>query len=47
MPPPATLEDAARRLSCGVAEEIMIDDLIADLRELTDEQAQEPQRHSA
>ncbi len=30
--PAATLEDSVRRLSCGLAEEMVIDDLIADLR---------------
>jgi uncharacterized protein (TIGR02679 family) len=29
---PETLEDEVRRLSCGLAEEMVIDDLIADLR---------------
>lgn len=32
-PPSGTLEDGVRRLSCGVAEEIVIDDLLADLRD--------------
>jgi uncharacterized protein (TIGR02679 family) len=31
-PPPHTLEDGVRRLSCALAEETVIDDLIADLR---------------
>lgn len=31
-PLPTTLEDAVRRVSCGVAEEMVIEDLITDLR---------------
>jgi len=30
--PPATLEDGVRRISCTIAEETVIDDLVADLR---------------
>jgi len=30
-PPPVTLEDAVRRISCGPAEELVIEDLVADL----------------
>jgi uncharacterized protein (TIGR02679 family) len=32
-PPSGTLEDSVRRLSCSVPEEIVIDDLLADLRD--------------
>lgn len=32
MPMPETLEDGVRRISCGLAEEMVIDDLIVDLR---------------
>lgn len=35
MTPPANLEDGVRRLSCGIAEEMVIEDLIADLRDAT------------
>ncbi len=31
-PPPTTLEDGVRRISCGLAEEMVIEDLVADLR---------------
>jgi uncharacterized protein (TIGR02679 family) len=31
-PPPETLEDGVRRISCALAEEMVIDDLVADLR---------------
>jgi hypothetical protein len=30
--PPRTLEDSVQRLSCGLAEEMVIHDLLADLR---------------
>jgi uncharacterized protein (TIGR02679 family) len=32
-PVPATLEDGVRQLSCGLAEEMVMDDLVADLRD--------------
>ena len=45
-PPPATLEDATRVLAAGVAEELVIDDLLDDLRAAPTGEARAPTRET-